>query len=160
MRERFLLIMKILMNMIFNKEMFSEPKFFGRRKGRVVRKAKSFLLEAMLPQIRVCQKEDFDKDKLFKKEVDKLCLEIGFGDGQHIFIDGVFIAIGHRPNTDWLDGSLIHLNERGYIINDEFLCTSDSRIYAAGDCRVKDIRQVLTAASDGARAALYINRRV
>lgn len=71
--------------MIFNKEMFSEPKFFGRRKGRVVRKAKSFLLEAMLPQIRVCQKEDFDKDKLFKKEVDKLCLEIGFGDGQHIF---------------------------------------------------------------------------
>lgn len=71
--------------MTFNKEMFSEPKFFGRRKGRVVRKAKSFLLETMLPQIRVCKQEDFDKNKLFKNGAEKLCLEIGFGDGQHIF---------------------------------------------------------------------------
>ena len=82
------------------------------------------------------------------------------GDGQHIFIDGVFIAIGQRPNTDWLDSNLIHLNERGYIITDECLRTNDSRIYAAGDCRVKDIRQVVTAAADGASAALYINRRL
>ena len=38
----------------------NEPKFFGRRKGRVVRKAKSFLLENMLPQIRVFEASDFD----------------------------------------------------------------------------------------------------
>lgn len=41
------------------------PKFFGRRKGRVVRKAKQFLLEKMLPQMRVTSAADFDAEKLF-----------------------------------------------------------------------------------------------
>ncbi len=62
----------------------NEPKFFGRRKGRVVRKAKSFLLENMLPQIRVKEALDFNKN-MFGTEKKEICLEIGFGDGQHIF---------------------------------------------------------------------------
>ena len=62
----------------------NEPKFFGRRKGRVVRKAKSFLLENMLPQIRVKEAIDFNKN-MFRTEKKEICLEIGFGDGQHIF---------------------------------------------------------------------------
>ena len=62
----------------------NEPKFFGRRKGRVVRKAKSFLLENMLPQIRVKEVTDFNKN-MFGTEKKEICLEIGFGDGQHIF---------------------------------------------------------------------------
>lgn len=62
----------------------NEPKFFGRRKGRVVRKAKSFLLENMLPQIRVKEATDFNKN-MFGTEKKEICLEIGFGDGQHIF---------------------------------------------------------------------------
>jgi len=61
------------------------PKFFGRRKGRVVRKAKTFLLEQMLPQLRVSEKADFDKDKMFGESKKEICLEIGFGDGQHLF---------------------------------------------------------------------------
>ncbi len=61
------------------------PKFFGRRKGRVVRKAKQFLLDNMLPQLKVTQTEDFDKIKLFGAGVQDVCLEIGFGDGQHLF---------------------------------------------------------------------------
>jgi tRNA (guanine-N7-)-methyltransferase len=64
---------------------FKEPKFFGRRKGRVVRKAKGYLLENMLPQIRVCDESDFDKEKLFNGHKKEICLEIGFGDGQHIY---------------------------------------------------------------------------
>ena len=70
---------------INNKIDVTEPKFFGRRKGRVVRKAKSFLLENMLPQIRVLNKEDFDCQKMFNAPKSEICLEIGFGDGQHIF---------------------------------------------------------------------------
>lgn len=61
------------------------PKFFGRRKGRVVRKAKSFLLDAMLPQLRVSQKDDFNRETMFGELKQEVCLEIGFGDGQHIF---------------------------------------------------------------------------
>lgn len=61
------------------------PKFFGRRKGRVIRKAKAFLLEQMLPQLRVSAKSDFKLPDLFAEEKKEICLEIGFGDGQHLF---------------------------------------------------------------------------
>lgn len=62
-----------------------QPKFFGRRKGRVIRKAKSYLLESMLPQLRISQKSDFDAQTLFGEPKKEICLEIGFGDGQHIY---------------------------------------------------------------------------
>ena len=61
------------------------PKFFGRRKGRVVRKAKSFLLAQMLPQLRVFCASDFDQLRLFGETKENMCLEIGFGDGQHLY---------------------------------------------------------------------------
>lgn len=61
------------------------PKFFGRRKGRVVRKAKQFLLEKMLPQMRVTPKTDFSAEAIFGGPKKEICLEIGFGDGQHLY---------------------------------------------------------------------------
>lgn len=61
------------------------PKFFGRRKGRVVRKAKQFLLENMLPQMRVTPQTDFNAEMVFGEPKQEICLEIGFGDGQHLF---------------------------------------------------------------------------
>lgn len=71
---------------MLNKDMIPEtPKFFGRRKGRVVRKAKSFLLENMLPQLKVCRREDFCAPDLFGAPKKEICLEIGFGDGQHLY---------------------------------------------------------------------------
>lgn len=74
-----------MMPEMLNKGIVPEiPKFFGRRKGRVVRKAKSFLLEEMLPQLRVCQACDFNEN-MFGETKKEICLEIGFGDGQHIF---------------------------------------------------------------------------
>jgi tRNA (guanine-N7-)-methyltransferase len=60
------------------------PKFFGRRKGRVVRKAKSFLLETLLPQMRVSAEKPFDVQS-FGADKKEICLEIGFGDGQHLY---------------------------------------------------------------------------
>ncbi|MCM1323578.1 MAG: tRNA (guanine(46)-N(7))-methyltransferase TrmB [Acetobacter sp.] len=61
------------------------PKFFGRRKGRVVRKAKQFLLENMLPQMKISSVEDFADDIFDKNLSGERCLEIGFGDGQHLY---------------------------------------------------------------------------
>ncbi len=61
------------------------PKFFGRRKGRVVRKAKQFLLDNMLLQMRVTPETVFDAERLFGEAKQEICLEIGFGDGQHLY---------------------------------------------------------------------------
>lgn len=60
------------------------PKFYGRRKGRVVRKAKTTLLDVFLPEIRINDQTVFDKQTLFGSPTDGVCLEIGFGDGQHL----------------------------------------------------------------------------
>ena len=70
---------------MLNSDVFSAvPKFFGRRKGRVVRKAKQFLLENLLPQMKISSSADFAKQVGFAKG-GECCLEIGFGDGQHLF---------------------------------------------------------------------------
>ncbi|MBQ7660379.1 MAG: tRNA (guanosine(46)-N7)-methyltransferase TrmB [Alphaproteobacteria bacterium] len=62
----------------------STPKFFGRRKGRTIRKAKSFLLENFLNKVRLSPDTTFDVQKMFGKPVQKVFLEIGFGDGEHL----------------------------------------------------------------------------
>lgn len=61
-----------------------KPKFFGRRKGRVIRKAKSTLLETFLPEIKITDQTKLDKDTLFGVPVEEICLEIGFGSGDHL----------------------------------------------------------------------------
>lgn len=64
--------------------MQDKPKFFGRRKGRTIRKAKSFLLESFLPLIRICADEKLDLQSCFPETKRGYCLEIGFGDGEHL----------------------------------------------------------------------------
>lgn len=61
-----------------------KPKFFGRRKGRTIRKAKSFLLENFLPHIRVTADKKLNLDNCFTEPKEGYCLEIGFGDGEHL----------------------------------------------------------------------------
>lgn len=73
---------------------------------------------------------------------------------KEISCDGVFISIGRSPATDFLKGK-IRLDEKGYIIADESTRTSEKGIFAAGDIRTKALRQVVTAAADGAVAAHY-----
>jgi thioredoxin reductase (NADPH) len=68
-------------------------------------------------------------------------------------VDGLFIAIGQEPNTD-LAKPLVAMDEKGYICAGEDCRTSTAGIFAAGDCRTKTVRQLTTAASDGAVAAL------
>ncbi len=62
----------------------NQPKFFGRRKGRIIRKTKSTLLDKFLPIIKIDENTVFDKNTMFGKPVEKVNLEIGFGDGVHL----------------------------------------------------------------------------
>lgn len=66
-------------------------------------------------------------------------------------VDGVFVAIGLQPDTDWLV-DFVDLDDYGYIIVDKNMETSIKGIYAAGDVVSKEVRQIVTACSDGAIA--------
>lgn len=69
-------------------------------------------------------------------------------------IDGIFPYIGIRPNVDYFNGQLEQDN-RGFIITDETMKTSIGGVFAVGDVRNTPLRQVITAASDGAIGAVY-----
>lgn len=66
--------------------------------------------------------------------------------------NGVFFFVGMVPQTDWLKG-IVDMDKRGYIIANEMCETNVDGIYAVGDARQKFLRQVVTAAADGAIAA-------
>lgn len=68
-------------------------------------------------------------------------------------LDGLFVAIGLIPQNEPFS-DVINLDERGYACSDESCLTGTKGIFTAGDCRTKRVRQVATAASDGAVAAL------
>ena len=74
-----------------------------------------------------------------------------------VTLDGVFIAVGMLPETKAYE-NLVALDETGYIIADETGITSDPAVFAAGDIRTKALRQVVTAASDGANAVQSVER--
>lgn len=76
---------------------------------------------------------------------------------REIKAEGVFIYVGMVPETKILQDKLA-LDERGYIITNDIMETSVDGVYAAGDSRVKYLRQVVTAASDGAIAAVGAER--
>lgn len=76
---------------------------------------------------------------------------------------GVFVSVGRTPNTK-LVGSLTDLDSAGYVITDEDMRTRTPGLFVAGDCRQKSLRQIVTAAADGAIAATsaikYLNERL
>ncbi len=72
---------------------------------------------------------------------------------REIALDGLFLAVGLVPQNSLFEGTL-ELDERGYVKSGEDTLTSAKGIFAAGDCRTKRIRQVATAAADGAVAAV------
>lgn len=78
-------------------------------------------------------------------------------------VDGVFIAIGYQPDCEIYKGQ-IAMNEKGYFLADETCETNLSGVYVAGDCRVKALRQIVTAVADGAvagnKAAEYVRRSI
>ena len=76
------------------------------------------------------------------------------GEQHEIAADGIFVSIGRVPATGIFEGQ-ISLDNSGYIVAGESTETSVKGVFAAGDVRVKALRQVITAASDGAMAAHF-----
>lgn len=74
-------------------------------------------------------------------------------------VDGVFIAVGTDPNSSLLEG-VVDLDGSGWVIADEDCHTSVEGIFAAGDLRVKHLRQIITAAADGAIAVFAAEKLV
>ena len=72
-------------------------------------------------------------------------------------VQGVFVAVGNRPDTEMVK-DIVDRDEKGYIIGDETGTTSTAGLFVAGDVRTKALRQVVTAASDGANAVYAIEK--
>ena len=75
------------------------------------------------------------------------------GEESAISVDGAFLAVGLQPENEPF-AELAALNDWGYFDSGENCCTKTEGVFVAGDCRSKHIRQVVTAAGDGAIAAM------
>ncbi len=79
------------------------------------------------------------------------------GATQQQSIDGVFLAIGHRPNTEWLRGT-ITLDKQGYIVIQNETNTNVPGVFVAGDVADERYRQAVTAAGAGCKAAIDVEK--
>ena len=104
----------------------------------------------------------FDKDniKVINKKIsnlnvnDEIIKTVTIDDKEYV-IDGLFIENGYTPNIDFIKSLNIKL-DNNYIVVDENMKTNINGIYASGDIIKKKVYQIVTAASDGAIAALSI----
>jgi thioredoxin reductase (NADPH) len=125
-----------------------------------------------LRAVKLIQKRAFENDKI---EViwDSIVKEVKGGDfiekvelynkktkeTSDLDLDGIFVYVGIIPNNE-LVKSDVELDEQGFILTDETMCTKTIGLYAAGDVVHKVLRQVVTAASDGATAAFSAEKWV
>ena len=80
--------------------------------------------------------------------------DVNTGVESDIECDGIFVSIGRSPATNLVKGQL-ELDEAGYVVADETTRTNLPGVFAVGDIRTKALRQIITAASDGAMAAHF-----
>ena len=78
--------------------------------------------------------------------------DLAAGTDHDLSVNGVFPFVGQRPTTEFLQG-FVELDASGFVITDADLATSQPGVFAAGDVRVKRLRQIATAVGDGANAA-------
>ena len=79
------------------------------------------------------------------------------GESRKVDLNGVFVAIGHSPATDFLKGQ-VELDDKGYIVTNKcktpVTATSVPGVFAAGDCSFPEYHQAVVAAGQGCQAAL------
>ena len=77
------------------------------------------------------------------------------GEAQSVQLQGLFIAVGIEPNTKIVK-DIVNKDEGGFIITDEQMRTNIKTIWACGDCRKRPLKQLITAASEGATATIGV----
>jgi thioredoxin reductase (NADPH) len=82
---------------------------------------------------------------------------VATGQETTVEVQGIFVAIGHKPNTDLFKG-IIDMDDAGYIVPVEHTMTNIPGVFAAGDVTDHRYRQAVTAAGDGCRAAIDLER--
>ena len=100
--------------------------------------------------------KEIQGDDLVKKAVIE---NVKTGEVKDLEINGIFPYIGFTPNVDLFNGQ-IEQDENGFIKTDDKMQTNVKGVYAIGDVRTTPLRQVITAAADGAVAAVYAGRYV
>ena len=83
--------------------------------------------------------------------------DVSTGQTRELECDGVFVSIGREPVTALFKGQM-ELDPAGYLVAEESARTGIPGVFAAGDVRAKELRQVVTAAADGAAAAHCIEQ--
>ncbi|HOO75383.1 MAG: thioredoxin-disulfide reductase [Thermotogae bacterium] len=101
----------------------------------------SFIWNSAVEEIKGDKKV---KSLIIKNVNDNTLSEVNF--------DGVFVFVGNSPVTDFL-GDAVEKNKNGYIITNKYMETSHETVYAVGDVAEKELRQIVTAVSDGAVAS-------
>ena len=92
---------------------------------------------------------------LFEKKLTGVRVEnLVSGEESELSLDGLFVSIGRSPATELVRGQ-VELDEAGYVKADESTKTNLAGVFAAGDVRAKALRQIVTAAADGAVAAHF-----
>jgi thioredoxin reductase (NADPH) len=82
---------------------------------------------------------------------------VNSGEKKERTTDGVFIFVGHYPNSKFLEGQ-VAMDEHGYVITDEFMRTSVTGVYAAGEIQDPHYRQIATSVGQGVAAAMQLER--
>jgi thioredoxin reductase (NADPH) len=86
-----------------------------------------------------------------------LARNVKTGETEQLDTDGVFIFIGHYPNSDLFEGQL-EMDETGYLITDDHKMTSVPGVFAAGEIQDSIFRQISTSVGQGAAAAMMAER--
>lgn len=112
--------------------------------------------EANIKKVKECDNVEMIlsanvREILGEDKVTGLVVELKDGEEKEIAVNGVFFAIGYVPQASEF-ADLVKLDKDGYIETEDGIHTSAKGIYVAGDARKKDLKQLVTAASDGAIA--------
>jgi thioredoxin reductase (NADPH) len=93
-----------------------------------------------------------------KEQVEKIKVKnLKSEDSKELDVDGIFIAVGNMPNSHVYKG-IINMDTNGYILASENCETNIPGVFAAGDIRTKELRQIITAASDGANSITAVEK--
>ncbi|MFH1552082.1 MAG: thioredoxin-disulfide reductase [Candidatus Omnitrophota bacterium] len=131
---------------------------FGKKVILVHRKDRLRATRILQERVRANKKIEFVLESeieeiLGGEKVEKVRVSnVKTGEKTDIPCDGVFVFVGWKPNTDFLDGT-VERDERGCVVADDEMKASEEGVFVAGDCRKKLLHQIVTACGDGATAA-------